>query len=68
MLGVVDYCKQYKTISSYSTGNAMCYSAYDNRKYPSGSSEGNGFKTGDMVEIDVDRNTKTIKYIVNGKL
>lgn len=59
MLGVVDYHKQRNQINSYNSGNAMCYSGYNGVKYPSGSSEGSGFKTGDIVEIDVGRNTKT---------
>lgn len=68
MLGVADYFKQRSQANSYTSGNAMCYYGANGAKYPSSATEGTGFKTGDIVEIDVNRTTKTIKYIVNGKL
>ena len=46
----------------------MCYYGANGNKYPSDWSEGGGFKQDDVVEIDVDRSTSTIKYLVNGVL
>ncbi len=66
LIGVVDYAKQKDQRSSYSSGNAMCYYGYNGYKYPSGCHEGGGFKQGDIVEVDINRATSTIKYSVNG--
>lgn len=44
----------------------MCYFSYDGRKFPEGVNEGNGFNQGNLVEVDVNRTTNTIKYLVNG--
>ena len=46
----------------------MCYYGNNGYKYPSGGSEGGGFKQGDVLEVDVNRSTSTIKYIINGVL
>lgn len=46
----------------------MCYYGCSGYKYPSCGVEGDGFKQGDVVEVDVNRTTSTIKYIVNGVL
>ena len=46
----------------------MCYYGYDGGKLPSEGIEGDGFKQGDVVEVDVNRSTSTIKYIINGVL
>lgn len=46
----------------------MCYYGSGGSKYPSGGSEGNGFKQGDIVEVDVIRANSTIKYTINGVL
>ena len=46
----------------------MCYYGYNGYKYPSGGYEGGGFRQGDVVEVDVNRSTSTVKYIINGVL
>ncbi len=66
MIGVTDYAKQKDQRSSFSSGNAMCYYGHNGRKFPRGGYEGGGFKKGDMVEVDINRATSTIKYSVNG--
>ena len=66
MVGVVDYAKQKEQRKSYNSGNAMCYIGNGGYKYPSEGSEGGGFSEGDVVEVDVNRATSTIKYIING--
>lgn len=66
--GVVDYAKQKNSTYSYSSGNSMCYYAINSEKNPGGGTEGNGFKEDDIVEVDVNRQTHTLKYIVNGVL
>ena len=68
MIGVVDYAEQKDQRNSYNSGNAMCYYGANGSKYPSWTKEGSGFKQGDVVEVDVDRSTNTVKYIVNGEL
>ncbi len=45
----------------------MCYSI-SGYKYPGGFQEGNGYKSGDVVEVNVDRSSNTVKYISNGVL
>lgn len=67
MIGVVDYEKQKHKRFSYSSNNAMCYHGYNGRKYPNEVNEGQGggFKEGDIVEVDVDRASSTIRYSVN---
>ena len=44
----------------------MCYFGYGGYKYPNGGNEGGGFRQGDVVEVDINRATSTIKYSVNG--
>ena len=68
MAGVVDYAKQKDLRDSRNSGNAMCYYGYNGYRYPSGGNEGDGFKQGDIVEVDVNRSTSTVKYLVNGIL
>lgn len=46
----------------------MCYHGYNGVKYPENSEEGDGFKAGDVVEVDVDRSTSTVKYFANGTI
>ena len=46
----------------------MCYYGAVGGKYPSGGFEGNGFKEGDVVEVNVNRPNNTLKYIINGIL
>ena len=46
----------------------MSYYGAGGSKYPGGVNEGNGFKQGDIVEVDVNRSTNTIKYLINGIL
>ena len=64
-IGVTDYEQQKYSRRSYGSDNAMCYYGRDGYKYPD-DYEGSGFKQGDVVEVEVDRTTRTIKYIVNG--
>ena len=68
LVGVVDYAKQNDQRKSFNSGNAMCYYGHNGGKYPSEGIEGDGFKQGDVVEVDVDRASSTIKYIINGAL
>ena len=65
-IGVTDYEQQKDSRRSYGSGNAMCYYGRDGYKYPNDGTEGSGFKQGDVMEVEVDRTTRTIKYIVNG--
>ena len=44
----------------------MCYYGSDGYKFPSEGCEGGGFRQGDVVEVDINRATSTIKYLVNG--
>ena len=67
MIGVVDYARRKNKRSSYNSGNAMCYDGYG-LKWPSGLFEGSGFIDDDVVTVDVDRSTNTIKFSVNGVL
>lgn len=46
----------------------MCYYGYNGFKYPDGPYEGDGFKEGDVVEVEVNRSNNTIKYFANGIL
>lgn len=46
----------------------MCYYGYNGIKYPNADPEGKGFKQGDVVEVDVNRATKTIKYSFSGSV
>ena len=46
----------------------MCYDGAYGYKFPSGGNEGGGFKQGDVVEVDVNRSTNTVKYIINKTL
>ena len=66
MIGVVDYAKQKDQRNSYGTGNALCYYGINGQKYPEGAQEGDGFKEGDVVEVEVNRANSTVKYSVNG--
>lgn len=68
MIGVVDYEKQSEARSSFSSGNAMCYYGFKGCKWPEKAYEGDGFRQGDVVEVNVDRRFLTIKYLVNGFL
>lgn len=45
----------------------MCYYG-DGYKFPGEVKEGGGFSQGDVVKVDVDRASSTIRYSVNGKL
>ncbi len=64
--GVVDHAKQKNSKYSYSSGNSMCYYSIYAQKNPGGGTEGDGFKQGDIVEVNLNRATSTVKYIVNG--
>lgn len=44
----------------------MCYYGDDCKKYPQKMKEGEGFKQDDIVEVEVNRFTKTVRYTVNG--
>lgn len=66
-VGVVDYEKQKNQRYSYNSGNAICYATSGN-KYPDFVKEAEGYKEGDIVEVDVNRSTSTIQYFVNGIL
>lgn len=68
MVGVVDYAKQKEKRHSYNSGNAICYWGYQGGKYPCYAKEGDGFKVGDVVEVEVNRPSCTVTYFVNGKL
>lgn len=68
MIGIMDYNKQKNERDSYSSGNSLCYSGYDGRKYPEEEVEGDGFKQGDIVEVEVNIPACTVKYLVNGIL
>lgn len=46
----------------------MCYYSIYAEKNPGGGSEGRGFNEGDIVEVDVNRPNRTLRYIVNGVL
>lgn len=46
----------------------MCYYGYNGFKYPDGPYEGDGFKEGDVVEVQVSRSNNTVKYFANGIL
>ena len=61
-VGVVDYEKQENKMS-YSAGRDVYPNPHPGDKY-----QGNGFKEGDFVEVDVSRSTRTVKYRVNDKL
>lgn len=65
---MVNDVKQRDLRSSYDSGNAMCYYGHNGYKYPNGGCEGGGFSKGDIIEVDVNRATSTIKYSVNGTL
>lgn len=65
--GVVDYAKQKDSRDSFNSRNAMCYVA-GGFKWPDRKNEGDGFKNGDVVELNVDRAARTVKYLVNGVL
>lgn len=66
MIGIVDYAKQKDTRYSHDSGNAFCYYGYNSEKCPGNTFEGSGFKKGDIVEVDVDRENKSVKYLING--
>lgn len=66
MVGVLDYDKQREQRYSSNSGNAMCYFATGGRKFPESVFEGDGFGQGDVVEVNINRLTKTVKYSVNG--
>lgn len=66
MIGVTDYAKQKDQRKSWNSGNAMCYYGYDGSKTTSDIKEGEGFRQGDVVEVDINRTASTIKYSVNG--
>ena len=68
MIGIVDYAKQKDLRSSYNSGNAMCYYGHSYRKYPESVNEGDGFKQGDLVEVEVNRASNSVKYFINGAL
>ena len=65
MIGVVDYAKQKDKKNSFISGNAMCYSGCNGRKYPEKYQEGDGFKKDDVVEVEVNRSAGTVKYWVD---
>ena len=44
----------------------ICYSASNGKIYPGSIKEGDGVKVGETVKVVVNRNDKTIKWIVNG--
>lgn len=46
----------------------MSYYAYNGYKWPEKEYEGNGVFDGETVEVRVERKSRTIKWIVNGKL
>lgn len=62
-IGIIDSKQKYAR-HSWNSVNAMCYSS-NGYKYPGGVKEGDGFKKGDVVELEVDRSANTIKYFVN---
>lgn len=68
MIGIIDHAKQKDKRSSFSSGNAMCYFGWKGSKWPENVVEGDGFKQGDVVEVEVDRIGKVIKYSVNSTL
>lgn len=47
--------------------NSVCYLLSNGKKYPDNVKEGNGVKVGETVEMIVDRNDKTIEWLVDGK-
>ncbi len=63
-IGVVDYAKQKDQRFSHVSGNAMCYFS-NGQQYPEFIKEGDGFKQGDIVSVEVDRSAKTVKYFIN---
>ena len=65
---MVEYAKQKNKKLAYNSGNAMSYFGWKGNKWPENVNEGDGFDRGDVVEVDVDRPNKTIKYSVNGTL
>ena len=66
MIGVVDSERQKDHRYSYNSKNATCYYGNNGKKFPNTECEGDGFKQGDVVEVDINRATSTIKYSVNG--
>lgn len=45
----------------------MFYDARYDYKYPDNIEEGSGYKVNETVVVIVDRNTKTIRWMVNGE-
>lgn len=43
----------------------MCYLGHNGHKWPEDKKEGDGFKAGDVVEMNVDRILCKVKYSVN---
>ena len=43
----------------------MCYWGQKGLKYPVGKNEGDGFRQGDIVEVDINRTDQIVKYLVN---
>ena len=70
VVGVVDYTRQKDERYSYASGNGnyLCYRADSGFKFPQSVQEGEGFKQGDVLEVEVNRTTNTVTYSVNGKL
>lgn len=66
IIGVTDYEKQKYSKCSFGSGNSMSYSAINSVLNPGSESQGAGFKEGDVVEVDVNRLTRTVRYIING--
>ena len=44
----------------------MCYYGFDGLKFPDLVEEGDGFRTGDIVKVNVDRPAQKVIYSVNG--
>lgn len=65
--GIVDYVRLKDSRSSYNLSNTICYWGHGN-KWPENKKEGDGFKIGDVVEVNIDRATRIVKYLVNGVL
>ncbi len=69
-IGIVDYELQKDKRYSSTSGNAMCYYGHDASLYPSLPlglrKTGSGFKAGDIVKVEVDREESSVRYSVNG--
>ena len=66
MIGILDYSTQKSQRTSYKSNAALCYNGSNGYKYPLVGNEGDGFKQGDVVEVQVNRSTSTVIYLVNG--